>query len=56
MNELYKYLLSNSPVRKNNKVKWNFEKFLISRSGEVKNRHNSGTKPFKIEEDILNEL
>ena len=54
--ELFKYLVDNTPVLPGKKVKWNFEKFLISRSGEVKNRYRSGVKPFDIEEDILKEL
>ena len=56
MHELYKFLLENTPVDPGKKVKWNFEKFLISRSGEVKNRYNSKIKPFDIEEDIQKEL
>ena len=56
MHELYKFLLENTPVDTNKKVKWNFEKFLISRSGEVKKRYSSSVKPFDIEEDILKEL
>ncbi|WP_038471665.1 glutathione peroxidase [Candidatus Izimaplasma bacterium HR1] len=54
--ELYKYLINNTPVLNEKKVKWNFEKFLISRSGEVKNRYRSGVRPFDIEKDILKEL
>lgn len=54
--ELYKYLVENTPVMTDKKVKWNFEKFLISRSGEVKNRYRSGVKPFDIEADILKEI
>lgn len=54
--ELFKYLVENSPVLPNKKVKWNFEKFLISRTGEIKNRYRSGVKPFNIENDILAEL
>ncbi len=50
---LYKYLLESTPINKNKNVKWNFEKFLISRSGEVKNRYNSRVRPLEIEKDIL---
>ena len=41
IDELYDYLVKNTPVLPNKKVKWNFEKFLISRSGEVVNRYKS---------------
>jgi len=55
-NELYKYLVDNAPILTGKKVKWNFEKFLISRNGEIKNRYRSGVKPFDMEEDILAEI
>lgn len=54
--ELFKHLVEKAPVFTNKKVKWNFEKFLVSRSGEVVNRYRSGVKPFSIEEDILKEI
>lgn len=34
-------------------IKWNFTKFLVSRSGEVVERYAPVTKPEKIEDDIL---
>ncbi|KTW29410.1 hypothetical protein T552_01362 [Pneumocystis carinii B80] len=34
------------------KIKWNFEKFLINKSGEVVNRYSSLTKPENISSDI----
>ena len=54
--ELYKYLIETTPVFKGKRVKWNFEKFLISRSGEVINRYRSGVKPSDLEADILKEI
>ena len=50
--ELYDYLIENSPVRPKKKVKWNFEKFLISRDGEVKGRYLSTVKPKDLVTDI----
>lgn len=54
--DLFKYLVEHSPVLQGKKVKWNFEKFLISRKGDIVNRYRSGVKPFDMEEDILREL
>ncbi len=54
--DLFNYLVENSPVYKGKKVKWNFEKFLISREGKIVNRYRSGVKPFEIENDISSEL
>ena len=49
---LYRFLVENSPVRQGKKIKWNFEKFLISRDGEIINRYQSKVTPAEIEEDI----
>ena len=38
------------------RVKWNFEKFLIGRDGQVKGRWASTTKPDAIESQIIQEL
>ena len=38
------------------RVKWNFEKFLVGRDGEVKGRWASTTKPESLEGRILEEL
>ena len=38
------------------RVKWNFEKFLIGRDGEVKQRWASTTKPETLEKPIAEEL
>ena len=35
------------------RIKWNFEKFLIDRDGKVVNRWASTTKPESIEKDII---
>lgn len=37
-------------------IKWNFEKFLIGRDGQVKGRWASTTKPESLEKDIVAEL
>jgi peroxiredoxin len=38
------------------RIKWNFEKFLIGKDGQVKGRWASTTKPEALKEPILNEL
>ncbi|KAH8177310.1 glutathione peroxidase domain-containing protein [Sarocladium implicatum] len=38
------------------RVKWNFEKFLIGRDGQVKGRWASTTKPDALEKQIIQEL
>ena len=38
------------------RVKWNFEKFLVGRDGQVKERWASTTKPEALEGKILEEL
>ncbi|MBN2604273.1 MAG: glutathione peroxidase [Bacilli bacterium] len=53
---LFDYLVQNSPERVGKKIKWNFEKFLISKEGSVVHRYTSNTEPFDIETDILIEL
>jgi glutathione peroxidase len=50
--ELYKYLVGKSPKRKGRKVKWNFEKFLINREGEIVNRFVPKVIPEKLRKDI----
>ncbi|KAL7750479.1 Glutathione peroxidase 2 [Sorochytrium milnesiophthora] len=34
------------------RIKWNFEKFLINKDGEVVNRYSSMTKPEEIAKDV----
>lgn len=50
--ELYNYLVENSPIRTGKKIKWNFEKFLINRNGEIVNRYLPKIRPEYIEQDI----
>lgn len=50
--DLYKYLVSNSKKRRGKKVKWNFEKFLINRKGEIVNRFAPKVIPNKLRNDI----
>ena len=54
--ELYEYLVANTPERTNKKVKWNFEKFLISKDGEIKHRYLSTVKPESLVDVIEAEL
>ena len=43
---LYSYLTSDDlPVKPKGKIKWNFEKFLVDRNGEVIARYRSPVKP-----------
>lgn len=43
---LYRYLTSGRvPIEDQGRVKWNFEKFLIGRDGQVVARYRSRTKP-----------
>ena len=49
---LYKYLKEQEKGGKGKKIKWNFEKFLINRDGEVVARFGSMTKPEKIDSQI----
>lgn len=46
---LYKYLVSSSPKDPKSEVRWNFEKFLIGRDGEIIDRFYSDTKPLSPE-------
>ena len=50
---LYEYLVNNSPANQGKKIRWNFEKFLISSTGEIINRYQSKIIPEAIDEDIL---
>lgn len=49
---LYKWLKANKGFEGD--ISWNFNKFLINRSGEVVKRYGSSTKPSEIEKDIKN--
>lgn len=54
--ELYNYLISNSGS--NEDIKWNFEKFLIDKQGNVIDRFKSSVKPLnsELETKIVKEL
>lgn len=49
---LYKFLAETTK----SKVRWNFNKYLVSRDGEVIKHYGSMTKPEKIEKDIVERL
>ncbi|KAG8729849.1 Glutathione peroxidase 2 [Ceratobasidium sp. 423] len=52
-NEVYKYLKSQkSGLLGLTRIKWNFEKFLIDREGNVVGRWASTTKPESLETEI----
>lgn len=53
---LYAYLTSDSPYP--GKIKWNFEKFLVGKNGEIVGRYASGVEPNSVElvADIEREL
>ncbi len=54
---LYKDLKVEAPgLFGTQKIKWNFTKFLLNRTGEVVNRYAPTTKPEDIEEDICQAL
>lgn len=50
--DLYKYLINNSPERKGKEIRWNFEKFLINRSGKIVKRYKGKVKPRLFKKDI----
>ncbi len=50
--ELYKYLIDNSPVLTGKGIKWNFEKFLINKDGDIINRFISKVTPREIENHL----
>lgn len=49
---IYKYLTSQSKGIFNNKIKWNFTKFLIDAEGNVIKRYAPTVVPSKIKKDI----
>lgn len=51
--ELYKYLIENKPYSQRGKaIRWNFEKFLIDKNGNIVNRYESKFEPLEIINDI----
>ncbi|KAH0432804.1 glutathione peroxidase [Colletotrichum camelliae] len=56
-NPLFQWLKEEKPgIMGLKRIKWNFEKFLIGRDGQVKGRWASTTKPETLEKPILEEL
>ena len=54
---LYKWMKESKPgLMGMKRIKWNFEKFLIGRDGQIKERWASTTKPESLEKTILEEL
>ncbi|KAI8372884.1 thioredoxin-like protein [Radiomyces spectabilis] len=50
---LFKFLKESQPgIMGLKRVKWNFEKFLVNRNGEVVQRYSSLTEPKSMEADI----
>jgi glutathione peroxidase len=50
---LYKWLKQSAPgVLGSERIKWNFTKFLVDRSGQVKARYAPVTKPEQIAKDV----
>ncbi len=50
--QLYDHLIENSPNRTGKDIGWNFEKFLIDRSGNIIKRFLSIKTPASLEKDI----
>ena len=50
---LFTFLKSRKKGVMGGRIKWNFTKFLVSRTGEVVKRYAPVTAPEKLEEDIL---
>lgn len=49
---LYEYLKSSKKGMFNDKIKWNFTKFLVDKDGEVIERYAPKTKPENINKDV----
>lgn len=50
---LYQYLKSTLPLEtQKNDIRWNFEKFLVDKSGKPVKRYSPKTKPAEFTEDI----
>ena len=50
--QLFHFLIKNTPVLKGKSIKWNFEKFLINRNGDIVNRFVSKVTPKEIEKKV----
>lgn len=49
---LYTYLRNHAPEKKGAPISWNFEKFLVSRDGQVLRRYSPGIYPDDLEDDV----
>lgn len=49
---LYVFLKGQQPLEGKNDIRWNFEKFLVDKSGKVVKRYSPKTKPADIKADI----
>ena len=49
---LYQYLTSQIPGSKGRDIQWNFEKFLVDRSGTIVKRIDPGVKPADLVEQV----
>lgn len=49
---IYKFLIENTPNLSGKDVKWNFEKFLINKDGEIVKRYLSMKKPASLDKTI----
>ncbi len=54
--DVYKWMKSKKSQLMMTRIKWNFEKFLLDRSGNVVSRYASTTSPESIAKDIEKEL
>lgn len=52
---LYRYLV-NSKIGQKKDISWNFNKFVVSKKGEVLKRFSSSDKPKEIEKYLLDEV
>ncbi|TIA90960.1 hypothetical protein E3P99_01311 [Wallemia hederae] len=51
-NEVFKFLKDKKSQLMMGRIKWNFEKFLVDKQGNVVNRYSSVSKPADIAKDI----
>jgi glutathione peroxidase len=54
---IYNYLKTQKPgILGLKRIKWNFEKFLVDKEGNVVKRYPSTTTPEALEQDVLKYL
>ncbi|TIB14631.1 hypothetical protein E3P92_01462 [Wallemia ichthyophaga] len=51
-NEVFRWLKEKKPQLMMGRIKWNFEKFLVDKQGNVVNRYSSMSKPSEIAKDV----